>query len=144
VFYIGEAKSYASNYKFNVAFEDALTSILNEHKNIFTEIKQYLHEDFLEPETEQMATALYNGQIKDAEFRLVSIIAYEETKKKDGSSRDEILTAIKNAIEYRYDKFDNNKIDISANPILNRITYIAFPVWGLEDLIKAFADKMPK
>lgn len=144
VFYIGEAKSYTSDYQFNTAFEAALSSILKEHKNILKEIRQYLHQDFLEPETEQLATALVNGEIKDAEFRLVSIIAYEEKSAKNGNTRDEILKAVKDAIEKRYFNFDNSKIDISSNPILNRITYIVFPVWSFDELIKDFSDSMPK
>ncbi|MCL2050750.1 MAG: DUF1837 domain-containing protein [Lachnospiraceae bacterium] len=144
VFFIGEAKSYTSNYKFNDAFESALNSILKEHKNILKEIRQYLHQDFLEPEIEHLATALVNGEIKDAEFHLVSIVAYEETNAKNGKKREEILGAIKKVVENRYRKFDNNKIDISTNPILNRITYIVFPVWKFEELIRDFSCSMPK
>ena len=144
VFYIGEAKSYTSDYKFNAAFEAALDSIINEHKNILKELRQYLHQDFLEPETEQLATNLVNGNIKNVEFHLVSIIAYEEKNAKNGNTRDEILGGIKRVIENRYRNFDNNKIDIKSNPILNRITYIVFPVWSFEELIRSFSDGIPK
>jgi len=144
IFYIGEAKSYTSDYAFNTAFETAINSILNEYRNINREIRQYLHEDFLEPEKEQLATDLINGKLKNTEYRLVSIIAYEETAKRNGKSRDEILELIKLAIEQRYRKFDNSKIDIDGNPILNRITYIVFPVWEFETLIKSFSNGIPK
>ena len=106
--------------------------------------RQYLHQDFLEPETEQLATNLVNGNIKNVEFHLVSIIAYEEKNAKNGNTRDEILGGIKRVIENRYRNFDNNKIDIKSNPILNRITYIVFPVWSFEELIRSFSDGIPK
>lgn len=142
-FYIGEAKSYTSDYKFNAAFEAAIVSILNEYNNINTELRLYLHEDFLEPATEQLATDLVNGKLKDAQYRLVSIIAYEENIKKTGNTRDEILTAIKEIIIKRYENFDNKKVDISKNPILDRITYIVFPVWEFDKLIEDFAKSIP-
>jgi len=144
IFYIGEAKSYTSAYKFNSAFEDALKSILKEHKNISHELRQYLHEDFLAPETAQLATDLINGKLKNAEYRLVSIIAYEETREKSGANRDEILKTIKTAIEYRYRNFDNHKIDIGSCPILSRITYIVFPVWNFKELLNSFSNNINK
>lgn len=144
IFYIGEAKSYTSSYAFNTAFEAAINSILNEHQNINRELRQYLHEDFLASETAQLATDLINGKLKNAEYRLVSIVAYEETMSRNGATRDEVLEVIANAIEQRYRNFDNSKINISENPILNRITYIIFPVWEFEELIKSFSDSIPK
>ncbi|GHU46768.1 hypothetical protein FACS1894120_4150 [Clostridia bacterium] len=139
VFYIGEAKSYTSNYQFAKAFDASIHSIIKEYNNITGEIRQYLHEDFLSPEMEQLATDLINGELKNAEYHLVSIVAYEETGKKDGLSRTEILNSVNAIIESRFKAFDNSKIDIAGNPILNRITYIAFPIWDFESLITDFS-----
>jgi len=142
IFYIGEAKSYTSKYKFNEAFEASITSILNEYNNIGNELRQYLHEDFLDKVTEQLATDLINGTLKNARYHLVSIVAYEETKNRNGKTRDEILGTIKEIITMRYKGFDKKKIDISKNQILNRITYIVFPVWEFDKLIASFANSI--
>jgi hypothetical protein len=143
VFYIGEAKSYTSKYSFNAAFEKAINSIIKEYGNITRELRQYLHEDFLAPEIEQLATDLIDGKLKNAEYRLVSIVAYEETEMKNGTSRDEIIEAINAAIVKRFKNFDSNKIAIVSNPILNRITYIVFPVWEFENLVNSFSNLIP-
>jgi hypothetical protein len=143
IFYIGEAKCYTSTYSFNVAFEAAIKSILNEYDNITTEIRQYLHEDFLEPDIEQIATDLVNGKLKNARYRLVSIVAYEENSKKTGKTRAEIIKNIDAIIIEKYKKFDKKKFDIYNTPILDRITYIVFPVWEFDKLIEGFAKSIP-
>ena len=55
---------------------------------------------------------------------------------------DKIREQIKQVIEGRYKEFDNTKIDIGNNPILGRITYIVFPIWKLEELIKEFQRQL--
>jgi hypothetical protein len=142
-FYIGEAKCYTSKYKFNTAFECALSSILTEYNNIHKELHQYLHEDFLEPPLQQIATDLQNGRLESAQFRLVSIIAYEETSNRKGATKEDILKAIDSVIENKYKNFNNMKIDLATYPILNRITYIVFPVWKFEELIRSFSKAIP-
>lgn len=97
--YLGEAKSYTSKYKFNQAFEDALDSILSTYSNITKELRLYLHEDFLEPELQLIATDLINGKLKNVKIQLVSIISYDENKKILGSTEDEIKFAIINSVE---------------------------------------------
>ena len=48
----------------------------------------------------------------------------------------------KKIIEEKYKNFDNNKIDIDNNPILGRITYIVFPIWELDELLKEFQKQL--
>ena len=43
---LGEAKTYTSKYKFNVAFEDAVNSILITYENRKKELGLYVHEDW--------------------------------------------------------------------------------------------------
>ena len=80
--------------------------------------------------------------LKNVEVHLVSIVVYNETKKINLDAEDKIREQIKQIIEARYREFDNTKIDIVNNPILGRITYIVFPIWKLEELIKEFQRQL--
>lgn len=68
----------------------------------------------------------------------MSLITYDETHKLTISNEEDIREQIKKVIVEKYKNFENSKIDLNKNPILNRITYIVFPVWDLEDLAKRF------
>lgn len=135
---LGEAKTYISDYKFNAAFGKALDSILDTYKKHKNEMKLYVHEDFLDAAMDRVAESYLNGTMENVEVHLVSIITYSETEKIRITNQANILVQIEEIIKDRYRNFDNNKIDITNNPILNRITYIAFPVWDLEQLAQAF------
>lgn len=139
---LGEAKTYSSKYKFKSAFEDALVSILNTYKTHRDELDLYVHEDFLDNEMDKIAEAYLDKTLKNVEVHLVSIVVYNETKKINLDAEDKIREQIKQIIETRYREFDNTKIDIVNNPILGRITYIVFPIWKLEELIKEFQRQL--
>lgn len=138
IIFLGEAKTYTSKYKFNVAFEEALESILNSYNNLRKELRLYVHEDFIDNELNVVAEGFLNNTLKPVEIHLVSLITYDEVHKLEISNEDDIKAQIEEVIEGKYKKFDNSKIDLDKNPILNRITYIVFPVWDLEDLAKRF------
>lgn len=135
---LGEAKTYTSNYKFNQAFEDAITSILKTYDNHRKEINLYVHEDFLEPEMNKIAEQYINNKLENVEVHLVCIVVYNETSDIKGNSREEIIQKITNVIENKYANFDKKKIDTETNSILKRITYIVFPIWKLDELAKTF------
>lgn len=135
---LGEAKTYTSNYKFNQAFEDAITSILKTYDNHRKEINLYVHEDFLEPEMNKIAEQYINNKLENVEVHLVCIVVYNETFDIKGNSREEIIQKITNVIENKYANFDKKKIDTETNSILKRITYIVFPIWKLDELAKTF------
>lgn len=135
---LGEAKTYTSNYKFNQAFEDAITSILKTYDNHRKEINLYVHEDFLEPEMNKIAEQYINNKLENVEVYLVCIVVYNETSDIKGNSREEIIQKITNVIENKYANFDKKKIDTETNSILKRITYIVFPIWKLDELAKTF------
>lgn len=135
---LGEAKTYTSNYKFNQAFEDAITSILKIYDNHRKEINLYVHEDFLEPEMNKIAEQYINNKLENVEVHLVCIVVYNETSDIKGNSREEIIQKITNVIENKYANFDKKKIDTETNSILKRITYIVFPIWKLDELAKTF------
>ena len=137
---LGEAKTYTSDYKFNAAFEDALGSILDTYERHRQEMNLYLHEDFLDAEMDKVAESYLNGTMENVEVHLVSIVTYNETSKLKITNQKDILAQIEEIIKSRYCDFDNSEIDLENNPILNRITYIAFPIWDLEALAEAFQD----
>ena len=139
---LGEAKTYSSKYKFKSAFEDAIVSILNTYKTHRDELDLYLHEDFLDSEMDKIAEEYLDKTLKNVEVQLVSIVVYNETKKITLNTEDKIRKQIQQIIEDRYKEFDNTKIDMANNPILERITYIVFPIWKLEELIKEFQRQL--
>ncbi len=135
---LGEAKTYTSKYKFKGAFEDALKSIITTYNNLRDELYLYVHEDFLDTDMNSIAEAFLCNRLPNTEVHLVSIILYNETKTVKLTNENDIKTQIKSIIQERYKSFDNSKINIKDNPILNRITYIVFPVWKLEELAEEF------
>lgn len=134
----GEAKTYTSKYKFNEAFEDALDSILDTYANRRKELSLYVHEDFLDDELNQIAEAYLDNNLKPVEIHLVSIVTYNEVQSLSKTNEESIKIQIEKIIEEKYRDFDKSKIDLESNPILNRITYIVFPVWDLKDLAEKF------
>lgn len=139
---LGEAKTYISSYSFNKAFETGLKSILETYKNHRNELSLYVHEDFLDDEMNQIAELYLSNKLDSCEIHLVCIIAFQETKSIDITNQTDIQKQIKEIIEERYRSFDNNKIDINNYPILRRITYIVFPIWELDSLVKKFQERL--
>lgn len=139
---LGEAKTYTSNYKFNEAMKNSITSILESYHNHRQELNLYIHEDFLDEQMNDIAESYLNGTMQNAEVHLVSIVVYNETKKIQKTDEKSIHKQIEQIINSRFNGFDNTFIDLNTNPILNRITYIAFPVWGLELLAKKLQNML--
>lgn len=137
---LGESKVYTSEYSFKKAFGDSIESILNTYKIHRQEIGLYVHEDFLDDKLNKVAEDYINNELENVEVHLVCFVAYNEKKKLSITSESEIHSQIEDIIKEKYAKFDNNKIDIKNNPILNRITYIVFPIWKLVDLAKEFQN----
>lgn len=137
IFYLGEAKTYSAKYGFNTAFENALNSIITTCNNIYEELALYVSEDFLDPELNDIADDFIEGRLDNPEIHPVNIIIYNENLK-----RKEVVETLKKCeteeiIKQRFKNFDNTKIDIS-NPYIQRITYIVFPIWDLDELAKKF------
>ena len=139
---LGEAKAYTSKYSFNEAMEDAITSILSSYDNLWNEVHLYLHEDFLDPEMDEIAELFLNKKLKPVQIDLVCLILYNETVKINETNEEDIKSQILQIIEKRYGAFDNRKINIGENQILNRITYIVFPVWKFDELAGEFEKQM--
>ena len=139
---LGEAKTYTSKYKFNDAFITAQKSILNTYKTHKEELNLYVHEDFLDEDLNEVAEAYLNNTLEKPEVHLVSIIVYNETEKIEINDEENIKMQIKEVIENRYENFDDNKINLTDDVILKRITYIVFPIWKLKALAEEFQKKI--
>lgn len=137
---LGEAKTYTSKYKFNEAFSDAITSVLSTYDNLHNELGLYSHEDFLDEELDIVAEKYLNNTLENPRIELVSIVIFNENKNIILTDQENIHRQIDEIIKDRFKNFDNNKIDLNGNPILERITYIVFPIWELDELAKEFQD----
>lgn len=137
IFYLGEAKTYSSKYKFNAAFEEALNSIITTCKNIDDELGLYVSEDFLDSDLNDIADDFIEGRLSNTEIRPVNVILYNEAYEKKAQTEDMIKKEIEEVIKNRYEKFDNSKINANE-PLIQRITYIVFPIWNLDELAKQF------
>ena len=92
---LGEAKTYVSEYKFNEAFSDAISSILKSYNGLSSELGLYVHEDFLDNEMNEIAEKYLNNTLKPVEIHLVSIVTYNETSKVNKIDEDTIRNTIK-------------------------------------------------
>mgnify|MGYP000373436557 FL=1 len=101
-----------------------------------------MHEDFLDEEMNEIAEEYLDKRLQNVEIHLVSIIVYDETKKINLTNENDIRRQIEEIIEMRYRDFDNSKIPIKENIILKRMTYIVFPIWKLDELIKEFQEQL--
>ena len=106
--------------------------------NLRDELNLYLHEDFLDKELDLVAEKILTNRLPNTKIELVSLILYNETKPIKLISEDDIKSQIEKIIQDRYASFDKSKIKIDENPILNRITYIIFPIWKFEELAQEF------
>ena len=93
-------------------------------------------------EMNDVAEAYLEKKLKNVEVHLVCIVVYNETRKLKNQTETEITKEIDKIIEERYQNFDNKKIPIEENIILNRITYIAFPIWKLDELLEIFQKEL--
>lgn len=134
VIILGETKSYTSKYNFNEAFKESIDSILNTYKNYAEEKELYIHEDFIDKDMNDVAETYLNGTMVKPQVNLVSITIYNEDQEIDIINEDEIKKQIDDILKERYSEFSDDYIDVRKYPILNRITYIIFPVWEIEKL----------
>ncbi len=139
---LGEAKTYTSDYRFNTAFNCAIDSILDTYEKHRSEIGTYVFDGFIENDLRDVAKKYIENSLENVEVHLVSIIIYEENTQIRAQNQGEIEKMIEDIICERYSKVDKSLINLVKYPILNRITYIAMPVWDLENLIDTFMHSL--
>jgi len=138
VIILGESKCYKSNYQFGNAFETSLTSIIHTFDTIDKELNLYIYDDFIEPELEAIAKQYKAGTLKNVRFEMVCLVAYNEKSEVSGDTEDELKESIRKIIAERCSKLDPNKFSKIAERKLNRINYIIFPIWKLDELLSRF------
>lgn len=139
VIVLGEAKAYTSG-NFASALGNAISSILSTYQRYRSELDLYVHEDFLDDEMNCVANELLTGKLKNVEVRLVAVIAYNEESPIEIDNEGHIRQQIKGIIERKFSRYNNAKIDLEQNPILKRITYVAFPIWKMRELLEKFQE----
>lgn len=137
-FILGESKCYTSKYQFNAALKASIDSIFTSFNNIEDELILYQHDDFIDPELQSVATDFKDGKLEGGRFELVCLIAYEENKDIISPTEKEIKERIENCIIERWHGVADDIYGNIAKPLIDRINYVVFPVWGLEALLDDF------
>lgn len=138
LFILGESKCYESKYSFNKALEASVNSIIDSFENIDEELVLYQHDDFIEEELQSVAKSLKDGDIDSPRFELVCLIAYEENKNIEAPSQEDVLSNIKSCLDYRWANVDSNLYNGKRDVVVERIHYIVFPTWSLDELLERF------
>lgn len=136
--YLGEAKTYSSNYKFSSAIEDGIKSVIKSYDNHRSEMSLYIYDDFIDEEIEKIAIDYKNSTLKDVEVHLVIIISYNETDLLTLKEESQIKTDIIKIIEKKIKKLDANIYKAIREELHLRFNYIIFPIWKLDELILQF------
>lgn len=138
VVFLGEAKTYASRYRFKVALDDSVESILKAYANFSNELNLYVYDDFIENDFFEIARQIKINKLPNVVYELVCIISYQENdKKKNGESQQEIEKAIEKAVNSNLLNYQNDYSHIDPNAI-SKIHFILFPFWELESLLNGF------
>lgn len=138
VIYIGEAKTYASKYKFATAVRDAVDSILDCYERLSSELGLYVYDDFIDRELLEVARGVKNNSVKNVRYELVCVVSYEENRDKNKASEAEIKDAIRGALEERMRAFDMSCFDKRNPHLLQRLHFFAVPIWDLNGLMELF------
>ncbi len=91
----------------------------------------------MDPEMSEIADDFIEGRLEKTEIHPVNVILYNETRKRNETIEDKIKLETEEIIKSRFKEFDDSKIDTS-NVLINRITYIIFPIWDLDKLALQF------
>lgn len=137
---LGESKCYESKYKFKDAFQESLKSIINSFKSLNSKLNLYTYDDFIEPEFEDIAKRYKENSLKNVQFELICLIAYNENENLSGDSEAQIKQSIKRIIESRCKSLDKKCFTSLNSQLLKRINYIIFPIWDLKGLLDKFMN----
>ncbi|MDF3918503.1 DUF1837 domain-containing protein [Salinicola salarius] len=137
-FILGESKCYESKYKFNDALQASVSSIVDSFENLENELILYQLDDFIDPDLQDIAKKLKDGQLSSPRFELVCLVAYEENKNVEGHAQAEIQDKIQSCLSYRWQNVSDELYKNVRAPIVERIHYVVFPTWSLGDLLNEF------
>ena len=141
--YLGEAKTYKSDYQFNNALKASLESIMDTYDKHRREIERYSFDDFIDENLIDIAQKYSDSTLENCEVHLVCIVIYNESTKINQINEQEIKKSIQNVIKEKCSKFKKDNFnDYKEKSIFNRVNYIFFPVWGLDELLKLFGEQI--
>lgn len=144
IFYLGEAKTYSSKYKFDTAIEDAILSILKTYQEHRKEIGRYVYDSFIDDDLIEVARDYKNGTLKEVELHLVSVITYCENRKVEKRSEMQIKDDIIKLIGERGRSVDRKLFDSIDAGLCPRFNYIIMPIWELDSLLGQFKKLIGK
>ncbi|WP_336779829.1 DUF1837 domain-containing protein [Paenibacillus illinoisensis] len=140
--FLGESKIYTRNYRFRQAFENSVTSIISTYASHRKELGLYTYDDFLDKQLVDIARQYKRGVLKNTEIHMVCLVGYNETGHIDGDSEDAIKANIERVLIDKCNNLDKSFFDGVTLPLLNRISYILFPVWELDKLVESFQSEI--
>jgi Cap4 SAVED domain len=142
ILYLGESKIYTSDYRFKSALETSIESILTTYKNLNKELNLYTYSDFLEDKLVKVARSYKRATLPNTEIQLVCLVGYNESSQLNEESEETIKAHIKQIVEEKCRKLDGKVFSLLKGGILNRINYILFPVWKLDELVEDFQNQI--
>ncbi|HBO93618.1 MAG TPA: hypothetical protein DEP04_08060 [Dehalococcoidia bacterium] len=138
IFILGESKCYESKYSFNSALKASVKSIIESFENIENELVLYRYDDFIDAQLKDIAHKLKDGSLSNPRFELVCLIAYEENKSIDAPTAEDIQKNLEQCIKERWNNSPNDLYHGVRAPLIERIHYVIFPSWNLNDLLDRF------
>ena len=106
------------------------------------ELNLYDHEDFIEPELEELIKKYKQGKLEKIRYELVCLIVYNENNNILGDNEKIIKSNIKKVIQNKCASIDENSFSNINKTTLARVNYIIFPIWELDKLLKDFQNKV--
>lgn len=141
--YLGEAKTYESDYQFSNALKASLESIMDTYDRHRSEIERYSFDDFIDEDLIDIAQQYSDSTLENCEVHLVCIVIYNEKAKINQINEQEIKSSIEKIIKRRCASYKKDNFnDYKDKCIFNRVNYIFFPVWELDKLLKLFGEQI--
>lgn len=138
IIFIGESKTYKSRYKFKQAFSESLTSIVGAYESLQEELLLYTYDDFIDPKLQGVAEKLKEGTLQNVKYELVCLVSYSEQKDPLAECEEKIKENIEKIIIERLSLLGQDITKDISGHLLNRIHYIVFPFWGLDEMLESF------
>lgn len=138
VIFVGEAKTYASKYKFKEALTSAINSVFGSFQNISSELSLYIYNDFIDPALHPIAEGIKNNTIANIEYEIVCVVSYCESEPKTGIDEASIKARIEEVLNNRLASYDMSEHEDKCQVTLGRFHYLVVPIWGLDAILKEF------
>ena len=138
VIFIGESKAYKSNYKFKQAFSESLISIVGTYNSLQEELLLYTYDDFIDPQLQDVAEKLKDGELDNVRYELVCLISYNELNSPMAGCEKEIKEKMEKIINERFSSLDLDITKDISRPLIQRVHYIVFPFWDFDEMLEGF------